>query len=283
MQDTHFTTAFGKASPKLMLACAKGQHLKQAVLTGCKAGKGRQEYLKVELENVLVSSYASRGSQTVPMDSSRSPSARSWSSTCRSAPTAAPAPPRGRGGTSSGTSPCARGYRRVRDGIGRAVRLSAGLLLYRIEDGALRVLLAHMGGPFWAAKDERAWTVPKGEHDAADDPAAAAVREFAEEMGRPAPPGEPVDLGVLKLSGGKRLTVFALEADFDADHIASNLFELEWPPRSGRVQAFPEVDRAAWFDPVTARPKLTAGQAPVLDLLLAELARQGRPVEQGKS
>ena len=157
------------------------------------------------------------------------------------------------------------------------MKFTAGLLLYRIgADGALRVLLAHMGGPFWAAKDERAWTLPKGEYDAAEEPAAAAAREFAEEMGSPPPPGPWTELGSLTASG-KKLTAFALEADFAADAINSNTFSLEWPPRSGRIQEFPEVDRAAWFDLATAREKLVKGQVPLLDRLSALVAaRTGR-------
>ena len=154
------------------------------------------------------------------------------------------------------------------------MKRTAGLLLFRTDaDGLLRVLIAHMGGPFWAAKDERAWTVPKGEYVDGEEPSAAAAREFTEEMGRPPPDGTPADLGTIKLSGGKRFTVFALESDFDAADIASNLFEMEWPRGSGRIGSYPEVDRAAWFDIATARTKLTAGQEPVLDILLEHVAR----------
>jgi predicted NUDIX family NTP pyrophosphohydrolase len=144
-------------------------------------------------------------------------------------------------------------------------RLSAGVLLHRTgPDGAVQVLLAHMGGPFWAHKDEGAWSIPKGEHPANEDARAAARREFAEELGSPAPEGELRDLGTVR-SGSKVIAAFALVGDLDADRVVSNTFELEWPPRSGRAQAFPEVDRAAWFDLDTARRKIVKSQRPFLD------------------
>ena len=114
--------------------------------------------------------------------------------------------------------------------------LSAGILLHRTgQDGAVQVLLAHMGGPFWARKDEGAWSIPKGEHPETEDPRAAAQREFAEELGSPAPDGELRALGTVR-SGSKVIAAFALAGDLDVDHIVSNTFELEWPPRSGRRQ-----------------------------------------------
>ncbi|MDA0564071.1 NUDIX domain-containing protein [Streptomonospora sp. S1-112] len=128
-------------------------------------------------------------------------------------------------------------------------------------------MLAHMGGPFWAKKDERAWSVPKGEYAEGEEPLAAAYREFAEEMGRPAPEGRVVDLGQVRQSG-KVVTCFALAADFDAARISSNTFTLEWPPRSGRTEEFPEVDRAEWFGLAAARLKLVKGQVPFLDRLV---------------
>lgn len=141
-------------------------------------------------------------------------------------------------------------------------------MLYRVDaDGELRVLIAHMGGPFWARKDEHAWSIPKGEY-VDEAPEVAAVREFLEEMGSPVPEGELVDLGQFRQSSGKKITVFVLEADFDATGIVSNTFELEWPPKSGRMQSFPEIDRAAWFDVPTARTKLVKGQIPILDRLV---------------
>jgi predicted NUDIX family NTP pyrophosphohydrolase len=144
-------------------------------------------------------------------------------------------------------------------------RLSAGVLLHRTgPDGAVHVLLAHMGGPFWARKDEGAWSIPKGEHPPEEDARAAARREFAEELGSPAPDGELRDLGTVR-SGSKVIAAFALVGDLDADRVVSNTFELEWPPRSGRTQTFPEVDRAAWFDLDTARRKIVKSQRPFLD------------------
>jgi len=144
-------------------------------------------------------------------------------------------------------------------------RLSAGVLLHRTgPDGDVQVLLAHMGGPFWARKDEGAWSIPKGEHPPEEDARAAARREFAEELGSPAPDGELRDLGTVR-SGNKVIAAFALVGDLDADRVVSNTFELEWPPRSGRTQTFPEVDRAAWFDLDTARRKIVKSQRPFLD------------------
>ncbi len=161
---------------------------------------------------------------------------------------------------------------------------SAGILLYRNDPDGPRVLLGHLGGPFWANRDEHAWTVPKGEFDDPEDARTAAVREFTEELGSPPPDGELVELGTFRQSGGKRVTVFALAGDLDADAIVSNTFELEWPPRSGRIRSFPEIDRAAWFDLATARRKLVKGQLPVLSGL--EQARiigseQSPPVQNG--
>jgi predicted NUDIX family NTP pyrophosphohydrolase len=143
-------------------------------------------------------------------------------------------------------------------------RLSSGILLFR-RAPELQVLLGHMGGPFWAKKDEHAWSIPKGEHGPDEDALAAARREFAEETGSPAPE-DLVPLGVVK--GSKTLTVWAAEGDLDADAVVSNTFDLEWPPRSGQVQQFPEIDRAAWFDLATARTKLVKGQLPFLDRLV---------------
>lgn len=145
--------------------------------------------------------------------------------------------------------------------------LSVGLLLYRRGDHGLEVLLAHMGGPFWAAKDEHAWTIPKGLREAADvDLLATAEREFAEEMGAPAPDGPTIDLGECR-AGRKTNHVFGREADFDVTAIASNVFELEWPPKSGRMQEFPEIDRAEWLTLDLARTKLVKGLLPFLQRL----------------
>lgn len=149
-------------------------------------------------------------------------------------------------------------------------KTSAALLLFRRRE-ALEVLIAHMGGPFWARKDAGAWSIPKGEYTS-EEPLAAAQREFAEEMGSPAPAGEVISLGSVKQSGGKVVTAFAVEGDFDLDGFHSNTFEMEWPRGSGRMQEFPEVDRAEWVTVDVAREKLVKGQVPVLDALLAHLA-----------
>ena len=150
-------------------------------------------------------------------------------------------------------------------------RTSAGLLLYRRRGSDVEVLLGHMGGPFWARKDDAAWSIPKGEYQAGDDAFAAALREFEEELGSPAPATEFLALGEVRQSGGKVLTVWAAEGDLDAETVRSNTFSLEWPPRSGRIQEFPEIDRAAWLFVEEARPKLVRGQVPLLDRLLAAL------------
>ncbi len=152
------------------------------------------------------------------------------------------------------------------------VTTSAGLLLYRTGPAGPELLLGHMGGPFWARKDDGAWSIPKGEHGADEEPERAAVREFTEELGAAPPDGPLYPLGSVRQRGGKQVTVFALEADFDAEHISPGTFELEWPPRSGRTRSFPEIDRAAWFDPDTARRKLVAAQAGFVDRLLDRLA-----------
>jgi len=146
-------------------------------------------------------------------------------------------------------------------------KLSAGLLLHRGAPPAVEVLLVHPGGPFWAKKDGGAWSIPKGEYADGDDPLAAALREFREELGVPAPDGERLALGEVRQAGGKRVAAWAVQADLDVSAIESNTFELEWPPRSGRIQRFPEVDRAGWFGPAEAREKLLKGQLPFLDRL----------------
>ena len=145
---------------------------------------------------------------------------------------------------------------------------SAGILLYRRGPGGIEVLLGHMGGPFWAKKDHGAWSIPKGEHGPDEEPAAVARREFEEELGSPVPADELLPLGQLKVTSSKLLTVWAADGDLDATATTSNTFELEWPPRSGRMQEFPEVDRAAWFGVEEARSKLLKGQVPFLDRLL---------------
>lgn len=149
---------------------------------------------------------------------------------------------------------------------------SAGLLLYRISPGgAVEVLIAHPGGPFWARKDDAAWTVPKGEYQSEEDPLNAAYREFEEEVGLPAPEGRAVFLGERRQPGGKRVSVWALEGDLDVTHASSNTFELEWPRGSGRIREFPEVDRVEWTSIGRAEHKLVKGQVPFLLALLGVL------------
>ncbi len=149
-------------------------------------------------------------------------------------------------------------------------RTSAGLLIYRRRGGALEVFLVHPGGPFWANKDAAAWSIPKGEFDPAEDPLAAARREFEEETGLKMA-GEFTPLAPVRQAGGKVVHAFVLEGDCDPAAIQSNTFEIEWPPRSGRRQTFPEVDRAAWFPLDVARGKIHKGQAGLLDQLRAML------------
>jgi predicted NUDIX family NTP pyrophosphohydrolase len=147
------------------------------------------------------------------------------------------------------------------------VRTSAGILLWRRTDAGPEVLIGHMGGPFWAKKDDGAWSIPKGEYEPGEDPFAVAQREFEEELGMPVPAADFVPLGELRTTSSKVLTVWAAEGDLDAAACVSNTFELEWPPRSGRIQEFPEIDRAAWFPVGVARTKLLKGQVGFLDRL----------------
>jgi predicted NUDIX family NTP pyrophosphohydrolase len=150
-------------------------------------------------------------------------------------------------------------------------KLSAGLLLCRRgnhdDEIVLEVLLGHMGGPFWARKDDAAWSIPKGEYEAGQDPFAAAKREFEEELGSAPPVAVYRELGSVRQPGGKLVTVWAAEADFDAAGAVSNTFEIEWPPRSGHLRSFPEIDRAGWFTAEVARVKLVSGQRPFVDRL----------------
>jgi predicted NUDIX family NTP pyrophosphohydrolase len=152
--------------------------------------------------------------------------------------------------------------------LAKAEIRSAGLLLYRTGEAGLEVLLGHMGGPFWAKKDDRAWSIPKGEYQPDEDALEAARREFEEEMGSPAPPGPVTALGDLKQASGKVISVWSVQGDFEPNGLRSNTFELEWPPRSGTIQEFPEIDRAAWFNVAAARSKLVQGQVPFIDRLL---------------
>ena len=143
---------------------------------------------------------------------------------------------------------------------------SAGILLYRRIAG-LEVFLGHMGGPFWRGRDAAAWSIPKGTFTEEEEPLAAARREFAEEIGRPAPEVDYRELGAFRYASGKLVWVFAGESDFDASEVRSNTFEIEWPPRSGRRQEFPEIDAAGWFTLDAARERLVKGQRPALDAL----------------
>ena len=154
----------------------------------------------------------------------------------------------------------------------RVPKLSAGLLPFRRKGGEPEVFLVHPGGPFWAHKDAGAWSVAKGEYEPGDDPLATARREFAEEVGMPAPTGDVEPLGEIKQPSGKRITVFAVEADFDVDEVSSNTFTLEWPRGSGEQQEFPEVDAARWMSLADARVALIAGQHGFLDRLEATIA-----------
>jgi predicted NUDIX family NTP pyrophosphohydrolase len=147
---------------------------------------------------------------------------------------------------------------------------SAGILLYRRTGPRLEVLLVHPGGPFWAKKDEGAWTIPKGGYQQGEDALAAAKREFEEETGA-RPEGEAMALGSFRQSSAKIVEVWALEGAFDPARLKSNTFVMEWPPRSGRSSEFPEVDRAGWFTPELAARKILKGQRPIIEALLRQL------------
>ena len=155
------------------------------------------------------------------------------------------------------------------------MRTSAGILLHRRSAAGREVLIGHMGGPFWARKDDGAWSIPKGEYGPGDDAFAVALREFEEELGTPAPMRHLLPLGELRTTSSKVLTVWAAEGDLDAEAAISNTFELEWPPRSGRMQEFPEIDRSAWLPVSDARIALVGGQVLFLDRLMAHLATTG--------
>jgi predicted NUDIX family NTP pyrophosphohydrolase len=147
-------------------------------------------------------------------------------------------------------------------------RRSAGILLHREGDGGREVLLVHPGGPFWAKKDAGAWSIPKGEYDDGDDPRACALREFEEELGTALPAGTQLaELGTVRQASGKVITAYAAAGDLDAQAIQSNTFSVEWPPRSGRMREFPEIDRAGWFTLAQAREKLNPAQVALLDRL----------------
>lgn len=148
--------------------------------------------------------------------------------------------------------------------------LSAGVLLYRVRGGVVEVLIAHPGGPFWARRDDGAWSIPKGEYTDGEDPWMAACREFAEELGLGVPAGPRMDLGRVRQPGGKVVTAFAVGSDLDVTGARSNTFELEWPKGSGTLREFPEVDRVGWFAVAPARTKLLKGQRAFLDRLMGD-------------
>lgn len=152
---------------------------------------------------------------------------------------------------------------------------SAGLLLFRRTPDGLEVLLAHMGGPLWARRDAGAWTIPKGEPEPGEELHATALREFAEELGTAPPPGPDLALGSVRQKAGKTVHAWAREGELDADAVVSGTFELEWPPRSGRRQSFPEVDRAAWLPLARARELVVPAQAELVDRLAAAVDAPG--------
>lgn len=151
-------------------------------------------------------------------------------------------------------------------------RRSAGLLLFRNPGPAPEVLIGHMGGPFWARRDHAAWSIPKGEHGDDEEALTAALREFEEELGRPAPEGPYLPLGDVRQAGGKTVTVWAVEADLDPETVVPGTFRMEWPRGSGHLQEFPELDRVAWLPLDRAAEKLVAGQRVFLDRLAGLLA-----------
>lgn len=154
-----------------------------------------------------------------------------------------------------------------------AAKRSAGVLLFRFAEAETQVLLVHPGGPFWAKKDLGAWSIPKGEYDEAEDPRACALRELEEELGSPPviPAEALIDLGEVRQKSGKAVRAWAAEADFDPATLRSNIFSMQWPPRSGRQQEFPEVDRAEWFGPEEAKRRINPAQVAFVDRLLERL------------
>jgi len=152
-----------------------------------------------------------------------------------------------------------------------APRTSAGILLFRPRNGRLEVLLAHPGGPFFANRDVGHWTIPKGEADGDEELTAVARREFEEETGHPAPDGDALDLGSIVQKGGKVVFACALEGDLDPETAASNTFEMVWPPGSGSVRTFPEIDRVEWFDIDEAKRRVKPTQIPLIDRLVEAL------------
>lgn len=158
-----------------------------------------------------------------------------------------------------------------------ASKRSAGILLYRRQPTEAQVLLVHPGGPFWSKKDLGAWFIPKGELEAGEEPLAAARREFFEELGSPPPTGEPLALGSVKNKSGKLIFAWALQGDFDLSTFKSNTFSLEWPPRSGKMCDFPEVDRARFFGLAEAAEKLHPAELPLLERLVTLAQLESEP------
>lgn len=167
------------------------------------------------------------------------------------------------------------------------MKQSAGLLVYRKNKGSVEVLLAHMGSPWWAKKDIGAWSIPKGEIEENEDALETAKREFTEELGLQVPAGELIELGSVKQHNNKSVQAWAVEADMDASSIKSNTFKTQWPPRSGKIQEFPEVDRAEWFTLAEAAQKAVRGQAGLFEKLAEVLnvpfdtGKAPEPPEQG--
>ncbi|MCL6537377.1 MAG: NUDIX domain-containing protein [Acidothermus sp.] len=152
---------------------------------------------------------------------------------------------------------------------------SAGVLAYRFaSDGTLEVLLVHPGGPWWAKKDDGAWSIPKGEYEEGSEPRAVAEREFAEELGSRISLDDALELGEIRQRGGKVVRAWAVQHDLDPSRITSNSFTIEWPPRSGKFQEFPEIDKAAWFEPSEARRKINSAQAEFIDRLIGSLGSE---------
>lgn len=151
-------------------------------------------------------------------------------------------------------------------------RESAGIVLYRGAADAIEVLLVHPGGPLWARRDRGAWSIPKGEMEPGEAPLDAARREFGEELGSPAPAGEPLALGEVTLKSGKRVHAWALPGDLDVATVVSSTFTMQWPPRSGRTEEFPEVDRAQWFSPAEARERVNPAQGAFIERLVSSLS-----------
>jgi predicted NUDIX family NTP pyrophosphohydrolase len=155
-------------------------------------------------------------------------------------------------------------------------RRSAALLVFRLSDErGLEVLLGHMGGPFWEKKDARAWSIPKGEYEEGEEPAAAALREFEEEMGSPPPSGDMLPLGTSRQPSGKVITTYAVEGDYEPGGFHSNTFTMEWPKGSGNFQEFPEIDRAEWMTFDRACDMVLKGHVPILERLRQRLSEQG--------